>query len=397
MAANDSGAADSGSNGAAPQLEINGLKKYFRTGSAGSIFGGSDRRIRAVDGVSFTVRKGENFGLVGESGSGKTTVAKLILRLEDPTEGAIRFRGEEVSQLKGRHLKRFRGATHIVFQDPNSSLSPRLRVKEIVGEPLRVHGVRGKELDRQVSEVLDLVGLRADVAHRFPHEFSGGQRQRIAIARAIAPRPALIILDEPVSALDVSIRAQILNLLRSLQEELDLTYLTIAHDLAVVYQACDTTGVMYVGKLVELSSSEEFYRRPLHPYTRVLLSAIPIPDPRQRNRRRIPLVGEIPSPANPPPGCRFHPRCPYAVDRCKVDEPEFREVEPNRWVACHLVEVNGDGVAELRVDDVEDAVLVGPGPPPGSGLLGAGTPTDAMADSPTESVVDSVEGGDVDS
>ena len=352
------GQGDLDANDNGTELEVDGLKKHFRAGRAAAIFGGSDDRIRAVDGVSFGVRKGENFGLVGESGSGKTTVAKLILRLETPTEGTIRFRGDDVNELRGRALKAFRGATHIVFQDPNSSLSPRLRVKEIVGEPLRVQGVRGQELERQIAEVLDLVGLGADIAHRFPHEFSGGQRQRIAIARAIAPRPALIILDEPVSALDVSIRAQILNLLRSLQEELDLTYLTIAHDLAVVYQACDTTGVMYVGKLVELSPSEDFYRRPLHPYTRVLLSAIPIPDPTQRDRKRIPLIGEIPSPSNPPDGCRFHPRCSYAVDRCEVEEPLFREVEPGRWVACHLVEVSSSGEAHLSGADDHDPVDV---------------------------------------
>jgi oligopeptide/dipeptide ABC transporter ATP-binding protein len=212
--------------------------------------------------------------------------------------------------------------------------------------------VRGKALAERVADSLDRVGLRPDVGHRYAYEFSGGQRQRIAIARAIAPRPEVVVLDEPVSALDVSIRAQILNLLRSLQEELQLTYVTIAHDLAVVYQACDRTGVMYVGKLVELAPSEDLYKRPLHPYTRVLLSAIPLPNPRLRQQRRIPLVGEIPSPANPPPGCRFHTRCPYAVERCSVDEPEWREVEPGRWVACHLVTHDADGNAFLDVEPV---------------------------------------------
>ncbi len=329
------------------ELELDGVKKYFRAGSARALFGGSEQRIRAVDDVTFSVRKGENFGLVGESGSGKTTVAKLILRLESPTEGSVRFRGADVHSLRGDELKAFHGATHIVFQDPNSSLSPRLRVRDIVGEPLLVQGVRGAELERRIAEALEMVGLRPDVAHRYPHEFSGGQRQRVAIARAIAPRPALIVLDEPVSALDVSIRAQILNLLKSLQDELDLTYLTIAHDLAVVYQACQRTGVMYVGKLVELATSDQLYKNPLHPYTRVLLSAIPLPDPKLRGRERIPLVGEIPSPSDPPSGCRFHPRCPYAADRCGTEIPEWREVEDGRWVACHYVEIDDSGQAEF--------------------------------------------------
>ena len=327
-------------------LELDALEKHFRGGSVASVFRRSPP-VRAVDGVSFSVRKGENFGLVGESGSGKTTVAKLVLRLEDPTAGTVRFRGRDVHALRGGDLRDFRGSTHMVFQDPNSSLSPRMRVRDLIGEPLEVQGVRGAGLDRRVAEVLDLVGLSTKIAHRYPHEFSGGQRQRVAIARAIAVEPALIVLDEPVSALDVSIRSQILNLLKELQERLDLTYLTIAHDLAVVYQACDTTGVMYLGSLVELGTSEELFRRPLHPYTRILLSAIPLPDPKLRHTRRLPLVGEIPSPSNPPSGCRFHPRCPYAVERCHVEVPAWREVESGRWVACHLVEQAGDGMATL--------------------------------------------------
>lgn len=336
-----------GNGHAGPVLEVRQLRKHFSSGSLASVLGRPQRPVRAVDGVSFDVQPGENFGLVGESGSGKTTVAKLVLRLEEPTDGAVLFRGQDVHRLRGRDLRAFRGATHMVFQDPNSSLSPRMRVRDIIAEPLQVQGVRGAALGRRVSEVLELVGLPGRVASRYPHEFSGGQRQRIAIARAVAVNPAFIVLDEPVSALDVSIRSQILNLLRELQEELGLTYLTIAHDLAVVYQACDRTGVMYLGNLVELGASEELFKRPLHPYTQILLSAIPLPDPKLRARQRIPEVGEIPSPSNPPSGCRFHTRCPHAVERCAVDIPEWREVEPGRWVACHLVQPQADGQAVL--------------------------------------------------
>ena len=352
-------------------LELDHVRKEFASGSVGSLFSRSQKPVRAVDGVSFAVRKGQNFGLVGESGSGKTTVAKLVLRLEHPTDGMVRFRGRDIGDFKGRDLKEFRRSTHMVFQDPNSSLSPRMRIRDLVGEPLEVQGVRGEALQNRVAEVLELVGLPASIESRYPHEFSGGQRQRIAIARAISIEPALIILDEPVSALDVSIRSQILNLLKDLQERLGLTYLTIAHDLAVVYQACDTTGVMYLGTLAELAPSEDLYRRPLHPYTRILLSAIPRPDPRLRHEKRLPLVGEIPSPSSPPSGCRFHPRCPYAVERCSVEVPEWREVEPDRWVACHLVvqtpngaELHGEAKVPSPADaDFEPTAASGPDEP----------------------------------
>ncbi|MDA1003385.1 MAG: ABC transporter ATP-binding protein [Chloroflexi bacterium] len=328
---------DTNATDGAPILELVNLKKYFQQEGLASAFLRRKRPpVRAVDGVSFRVTAGQNFGLVGESGSGKTTIGKTILRLEQPTDGSVLFEGADVHRLRGGALKEFRRATHVVFQDPNSSLSPRMRVRDIVGEPLSVQGVRGAALRERVAEVLQLVGLSPDAARRYPHEFSGGQRQRIAVARAVAADPKLIVLDEPVSALDVSIRAQILNLLRDLQDRLNLTYLMIAHDLAVVYQACDTIGVMYLGKLAEQAPSEALYREPLHPYTRILLSAIPRPDPTQRHER-LPLTGEIPSPSAPPPGCRFHPRCPIAVERCAVDEPEWREVEPDHWVACHLV------------------------------------------------------------
>lgn len=319
-------------------LEISDLRKHFTAGNASALFSRNRPVIKAVDGISFSVRRGQNFGLVGESGSGKTTVAKTVLRLEQPTSGSVRFGGRDVHRLKGRELRSFRRATHVVFQDPNSSLSPRMRVRDIVGEPLIVQGVKGETLKARVAEVLELVGLNPSFANRYPHEFSGGQRQRVAIARAIAAEPDLIVLDEPVSALDVSIRAQILNLLRELQDRLGLTYLTIAHDLAVVYQACEVTGVMYLGRLVELAPSEDLFRQPLHPYTRILLSAIPLPDPKMRGRERLPLQGEIPSPANPPSGCHFHPRCPIAVDECRTKVPEWREITPGRWVACHLAD-----------------------------------------------------------
>ena len=320
-------------------LEVDRLQKYYGTGGVSSLFGGSRPPVRAVDGVSFQIRTGENFGLVGESGSGKTTIARTLLRLETPTGGKVLFEGRDVHAMKGRELKNFRRDTHVVFQDPNSSLSPRMRIRDIVGEPLQIQGMRGSELSDRVEEVLELVGLSADTAKRYPHEFSGGQRQRIAVARAIASDPKLIVLDEPVSALDVSIRAQILNLLRELQDRLNLTYLTIAHDLAVVYQACDVIAVMYLGKIVEIGPSEELYSEPAHPYTQILLSAIPRPDPTLRHLERLPLTGEIPSPSNPPSGCRFHPRCPIAKPQCAEEDPEWRQLRSGRWVACHFAEL----------------------------------------------------------
>lgn len=316
-------------------LEVDELRKYFETGGLAALFGGGPPPVRAVDGVSFKIQRGQNLGLVGESGSGKTTVARTVLRLEKPTSGRVLFEESDVHALRGRALKNFRKATHVVFQDPQASLSPRMRVRDIVGEPLAIQGTPRQERRERVAEVLRLVGLSPEAAERYPHEFSGGQRQRIAVARAIASNPRLIVLDEPVSALDVSIRAQILNLLRDLQERLGLTYLTIAHDLAVVYQACDVIAVMYLGKLVELAEPAELYREPAHPYTRILLSSIPMPDPSLRNRERLELRGEIPSPANPPSGCRFHPRCPIAVAKCAEVEPAWEEVRPGRWVACH--------------------------------------------------------------
>lgn len=319
-------------------LELQAVTKYFASGGPLSLFGSNRPPIRAVDGVSFAVRRGRNFGLVGESGSGKTTIGKLVLGLERPTAGRILFEGDDVARLSRSARKAFRQATHVVFQDPNSSLSPRMRIRDIVGEPLIPLGMNRSARSTRVPEVLELVGLPAAAGQRFPHEFSGGQRQRIAIARAIVAKPRLVVLDEPVSALDVSIRAQILNLLRNLQERLSLTYLMVAHDLSVVYHACDDIAVMYLGRFAELAPADELFSRPLHPYTRILLSSIPQPDRDLRTRERLPLSGEIPSPTNPPSGCRFHTRCPIAIDQCRIVEPEWREASPGHWVACHLAE-----------------------------------------------------------
>jgi oligopeptide transport system ATP-binding protein len=302
--------------------------------------------VKALDGVSFDVLRGENFGLVGESGSGKTTLARLVLQLDTATSGHILFEDKDLVGMSAAEVRGFRSRTHIVFQDPNGSLSPRMRVADIVGEPI-TGAASAAERRERVDEVLALVGLPANAAERYPHEFSGGQRQRIAIARAIANRPELIVLDEPVSALDVSIRSQILNLLRDLKEELGLTYLTIAHDLAVVYQACDRTGVMYLGRLAELGPSEALFKDPLHPYTQLLVAAIPLPDPESRPAVRAQAAGEIPSPSNPPGGCRFHTRCPIATDVCRVEEPEWVEARPGRWVACHAVEQEPEAAATV--------------------------------------------------
>ena len=319
-------------------LEVADLRKHFSTGGRSQLLARKRTTIKAVEGVSFQVETGQNYGLVGESGSGKSTVAKVVLRLEEPTAGAVRFHGANVHELSGSALRGFRRATHIVFQDPGSSLNPRMRVQEIVGEPLLFdRAISGKDRQGRVAEVLQLVGLPQTAGERFPHEFSGGQRQRIAVARAICSKPELIVLDEPVSALDISIRAQILNLLRDLQDELRLTYLMIAHDLAVVYHACDVIGVMYLGRLMEEAPAEELYHNPRHPYTTSLFGAIPQPDPERRGQR-VALSGEIPNPANPPSGCVFRTRCPLAIDECATTVPEWREVSPGHRVACLRVD-----------------------------------------------------------
>ncbi|HEY5270288.1 MAG TPA: ABC transporter ATP-binding protein [Anaerolineales bacterium] len=294
--------------------------------------------VQAVDGVSFTIREGETLGMVGESGCGKTTVGRAMLRLIEPTSGSVNFDGTDVLRLKGRALKSMRRNMQIIFQDPYASLDPRMPIGESVMEGLNVHGIgTHRERVETMLETLKKVGLEDYHARRYPHEFSGGQRQRIGIARALALRPKFIICDEPVSALDVSIQSQVLNILKDLQREFGLTYLFIAHNLSVVEHISDRVAVMYLGKMVELAGREDLYREVLHPYTKALFSAIPVPDPTIK-RDRIILKGDVPSPLNPPKGCRFHPRCPVAIDKCSVEEPVFKESKPGHWAACWLVE-----------------------------------------------------------
>jgi peptide/nickel transport system ATP-binding protein len=324
-------------------MEVRGLKVHFPI-TSGVIVERKVGAVKAVDGVDLDLRRGETLGLVGESGCGKSTVGRAILRLIEVTEGSIVFEGEEITDLRGEALRRLRRRMQLVFQDPFSSLDPRQTVASIVSEPLRTHHLaRGPELAARVSELLDVVGLPASAANRYPHEFSGGQRQRIGIARSLAVDPDLIIADEPVSALDVSIQAQVVNLLEDLQDRLGLTYLVIAHDLAVVRHISDRVAVMYLGCLAEVAPADDLYDRPLHPYTIALLSAVPIPDPVvEDRRRRIILSGDLPSPADPPSGCRFHTRCPYVrPERCRDEVPVLRELRPGHTVACHFAEEIG--------------------------------------------------------
>lgn len=346
-------------------LEVRNLKKYF------PVMGGVLRRkvadVQAVDDVSFFVREGETLGLVGESGCGKTTVGRTLLRLVEPTSGEVLFRSEiladkdagetstvvDLAKLDKKRLKQVRREVQMIFQDPNSSLNPRMTVQDILAEPYVIHKIGSKsEIEDRIVELMKAVGLRPEYRNRYPHQFSGGQRQRIGIARALTLNPKLIVADEPVSALDVSIQGQVLNLLEDLQEQFNLTYIFIAHDLSVVEHISDRVAVMYLGKMVELAKGEDLYKSPKHPYTEALLSAVPVADPDYK-RERIILQGNVPSPINPPKGCRFHPRCPYAkldgrFERCSTEEPEFRNVGNDQWVACHFAE-------ELELQGVEPA------------------------------------------
>ncbi|QQE73111.1 dipeptide ABC transporter ATP-binding protein [Brevibacillus composti] len=315
-------------------LIVKNLKKYYPI--TGGVFGKEIGVVKAVDDVSFTVKRGETFGLVGESGCGKSTTGRSLLRLIEPTEGEVIFDGVAITALKAEEMRRMRRDMQIVFQDPFASLNPRHTVEKILEEPLIVHGL-GNEAQRKqkVREMLEVVGLSSYHATRYPHQFSGGQRQRIGIARALMLHPKLIVADEPVSALDVSIQSQVLNLMQDLQKSLGLTYLFIAHDLSVVRHISDRIGVMYLGRLVELTDSRTLYENPLHPYTRALLSAVPSPDP-DAARERIILQGDVPSPANPPSGCTFHTRCPHVTEECRTARPPFKEARPGQFVACHL-------------------------------------------------------------
>ena len=322
---------------AAPLVAVRDLKKHFPI-TQGIVFQRTVGAVRAVDGISFDISRGETLGLVGESGCGKTTAGRTLLALYPPTDGSVLIDGQDVCTAKGNDMMIIRRKAQMIFQDPFASLNPRWTVNAIVSEPLRVHKLlpTDKQRTARVVELLELVGLNARHLNRFPHEFSGGQRQRVGIARALASEPSFLVCDEPISALDVSIQAQVVNLLEDLQDKLDLTYLFIAHDLSMVRHICDRVAVMYLGLIVELADRDELYENPRHPYTQSLLSAVPIPDPKkERARQRVILSGEVPSPVNPPSGCRFHPRCPIAVEQCAKVVPEWREFQPGHWVACH--------------------------------------------------------------
>lgn len=316
-----------------PILEVNNLKKYFDI--RGGVFGKRIGEVKAVDDVSFSVNPGEILGIVGESGCGKSTTGKSILRLIEPTDGEVKFEGQDITKLNAESMRKLRRDMQIIFQDPYASLNPRHTVEKIISEPLLIHGMNKQERKARVRELLEVVGLSSYHASRYPHQFSGGQRQRIGIARALANNPKLIICDEPVSALDVSVQSQILNLMEGLRDQFNLTYIFIAHDLSVVKHISDRVGVMYLGRLVELTDKDSLYDDPKHPYTKALLSAVPLPDP-DIEKERIILEGDVPSPSNPPTGCAFHTRCPMAMDICQNIRPKFEQVEVNHFVACHL-------------------------------------------------------------
>jgi oligopeptide/dipeptide ABC transporter ATP-binding protein len=315
-------------------LEVKNLKKYFSIKKG--VFSRTKGQVRAVDGVSFTLKRGETLGLVGESGCGKTTVGRSILRLIEPTAGQITFNDQNLLELGREELRKVRASLQIIFQDPFSSLDPRMNIGQIIAEPIRNHlKVSRKEIRNRVAYLMERVGLHPEQMRRYPHEFSGGQRQRIGIARALALNPIAIICDEPVSALDVSIQAQVINLLAQLQEEMNLSYLFIAHDLSVVEHISDRVAVMYLGRIVELATDKELYQNPLHPYSQALLSAVPIPDP-EVQKKKILLQGDVPSPMNPPAGCSFHTRCPEGIELCSQQEPTLQDVGDGHWIACHL-------------------------------------------------------------
>ncbi len=320
-------------------VEVQDLKMHFPI-TQGIVIQHQIGAVKAVDGISFFVRRGETLGLVGESGCGKSTTGRCIVQLYRPTSGSVYFEGQDLTKIKGQKLRSMRRNMQMIFQDPYASLNPRMTVGNIIGEPIEIHKLASnkKEREERVQELLRIVGLNPYMSNRYPHEFSGGQRQRIGVARALAVEPSFIVCDEPISALDVSIQAQIINLLEELQEKFSLTYLFIAHDLSVVRHISNRVAVMYLGKLVELTTRKELYDNPLHPYSQALLSAVPIPDPVvEEKRQRIILTGDVPSPVNPPSGCRFHTRCPQAIDVCKEQDPEFYDRGNGHWVACHRV------------------------------------------------------------
>ncbi|MBC8164188.1 MAG: dipeptide ABC transporter ATP-binding protein [Roseiflexaceae bacterium] len=341
-------------------LEVSDLKMHFPV-HKGIIIQRQVGAVKAVDGVSFAVKKGETLGLVGESGCGKSTIGRAILQLYKPTGGLVSFQGTELTKLNGQDMRRMRRKVQMIFQDPYASLNPRMTVGDIIGEPLKVHNLRqGKAVNERVQELLALVGLNPYFVNRYPHEFSGGQRQRIGVARALAVEPEFIVCDEPVSALDVSIQAQVINLLEELQDKLGLTYLFIAHGLAVVKHISDRVAVMYLGKVVELADGKKLYSQPMHPYTQALLSAVPIPDPAiEKRRKRIILEGDVPSPLNPPSGCRFHTRCPIAIEQCKIEEPPFVDYGGGHFAACWRARESLDLLpSPIEID--ESAVMTAP-------------------------------------